>query len=119
METTFGRVQNELAWLTFSILAICAAIEPRQTVWVMAAAGSFGAVMRGPPRGFLLCFAHWLVGIFLAVAWVDGFDHFQPEAEAFFIGLASGEISKAYTASLGSWAGGALSRLVTGVRNVP
>lgn len=120
LSSVWAAFLSGVAAIFFTILAGCASVEPHSSVWVMAGFGAFGSVLRGQPRGVIVSFSNWVVGVFFAIAWTVGIDHFQPESEAFFVGLASGEASKTWINQAGIWGGAILSRHIPGsARNVP
>lgn len=83
-------MENVFSIVFYAFWSSLASFEPIQSVWVLATLGSSCSTFYGRNERIWLAVGQWLTGILFAVAWVVGVDHFQPEAEAFLVGLASG-----------------------------
>ena len=89
MGEPMGPVQEVFAALFKQAIYVLAAIEPSQTVWAMASAGSFAAVFAFEKTHTRYIAIQWACGVLFAISFVKGIDHFDPDAEAFFAGVLS------------------------------
>ena len=117
VESAVEQVQNWVAIGLLSFVAACASLEPQSSVWILASFGSAFSAFRGSPHGFFAGLGRWVSGTFFSVAFVRGIDHFNPEAEAVFIGFISAEMTKIFFENGGKWIGGALSSKLSGGGN--
>lgn len=118
MEDVVAVFQEYASSALSALTGACASLEPRSSVWILAAFGAAFSAFRGRQHGVLSGVARWIGGTFFSVAFTVGIDHFDPMAESFLVGFVSAEITKVFVENAGSWFGGILSSKVAGGRNV-
>lgn len=115
----FAQAKEWLFFLLATFAGACTALEPRSSVWTLAAFGAAFSAFRGRQPSAWAGLGRWIGGTFFAVAFTVGVDHFDPMAEAFLIGFVSAEATKVFIENAGSWFGGILSGRMTGGQRAP
>jgi hypothetical protein len=100
----------------FLVMSACAALEPDQSVWIMAGFGSGCAAFYRGRLPVYVGLGQWITGMVFGVCFVVLIDHLQSEAEAFLVGLSSGTAIRVFISQSGNWVGGAMSGMTGGSR---